>query len=58
LEPASVRSTKSEERAISGTGRFSHTDSLWNIVGIAESDSPGMDIRARVRLTSLASCAG
>lgn len=41
LEPADVRSPESEEDAISGTGRFSHTDSLWNIVGIAESEGPG-----------------
>jgi excisionase family DNA binding protein len=41
LQPAGATSPTSEEHAISGTGRFSHTDSLWNIVGIAESAGPG-----------------
>jgi excisionase family DNA binding protein len=41
LEPVMAGASESEEHALSAEGRFSHTDSLWNIVGIAESDGPG-----------------
>jgi excisionase family DNA binding protein len=41
LEPVVAGSSGSDDHAIAAKGRFSHTDSLWRIVGIAESDGPG-----------------
>ena len=41
LEPVMAGAPESGDRAIAAKGRFSRSDSLWNIVGIAESDGPG-----------------
>ncbi|HEV7214059.1 MAG TPA: helix-turn-helix domain-containing protein, partial [Chloroflexota bacterium] len=45
LEPVAAGAPESADDDVATTGRFTHTDSLWNIVGIAESDGPG-DISA------------
>lgn len=41
LEPVASGAPQTEDDAQPAKGRFSHTDSLWNIVGIAASDGPG-----------------